>query len=186
MCNPPRARLDSQGFSWLVTSCHALLGKTLAKLIAARLRIGVRGPVACDVEHGADVAQRLLIEPALAPRPLHRVAIGCGLARAEKDVAAFVVVDQPLHLARQGGQRLHVQHDHGGGDGEALEIPEQRLGAAAGEPASLDDETAGRNEPVLLDGDGGRVGTSHEERKQKRKSGPQAGSRPHVSFPCCP
>ena len=169
-----------------ITGRHTLLGEALAKLIAARLRIGVHRPVAGDVEHRANVIEGLVVEPAFAPRALDCIAIRRGLALPKQDVAAFVVVDQPLHLARQGVQGLHVEHDHGRGHGKALEVPEQGLGAAAGEPPALDDEPACRHEPVLLDSHGLRLRTRHDQRKQKRKSGPQAGSRPHAFLPCCP
>ena len=35
---------------------------------------------------------------------------------------ALVIIDQPLHAARQIFQRLHIQHDDRRGDGEAFEV----------------------------------------------------------------
>src|SRR6476659_7296725 len=83
-----------------LTGRHAGLAEALAKLIAARLRVRMHRAVAGDVEHRANVVKRLVVQPALTPRPPHSVAIGRCLARAVQDMPAFVIVDQPLHLPR--------------------------------------------------------------------------------------
>src|SRR6185437_14220255 len=103
----------------------AFLHETLPKIVAALLWIRMHRTVACDVEHRTDLIERLVVEPAFAPRPPDRVAIGGGLARPIQDMPAFVIVDQPLHGTRQILERLHVEPDHRRGDGEALEIAKQ-------------------------------------------------------------
>src|SRR5262249_38550890 len=150
--NRPAAPCKS-GLFVVVTGRHALVSEALTKLVAARLWVGMNRPMACDVEYGTDGVETLLIEPAFSASAPHRVAIGRGLARAQEDMAALVIVDEPLYLLRQVLQRLHIQHDHGGRDGEPFEVAQQGLGIAAGEAASSNDESAGGNEPVLLDSD---------------------------------
>ena len=56
----------------------AFLDETLPKIVAALHRIRMNRTVAGDVEHGANLVERLIIEPAFTPRTSHRVAIGGG------------------------------------------------------------------------------------------------------------
>src|SRR5215468_6520949 len=49
--------------------------------ITAFFGVWMQRSVTRDIEHRADVVERLLVEPAFAPRATHRVAIGSRLAR---------------------------------------------------------------------------------------------------------
>src|SRR5262249_43902321 len=139
-----------------------------------------------DVEHRADVVERLLVEPAFAPRATHRVAIGSRLARPIPDVTAFVIIDQPLHRAGQVLHRLNVEHDHGRGHGEALEVAHERCRGATSEPAAGDDQPAGSDELALIECSHVLLGSCRHEREAKRKENPETGSSPHSLSPCCP
>ena len=83
---------------------------------------GCTGPWPAILNTAQISSSPVLLEPAFAPRPPYGIAIGGRLARPVQDMPAFVIVDQPLHRPRQLFQRLHVQHDDGGGDGEAFEV----------------------------------------------------------------
>ena len=163
------------------------LDEALPELIAALLGIGVEGTVAGDVEHGANLLKRRAAEPALAPRPPHRIAVGRRLARPIKDMPAFVIVDQPLHLTRQVLERLHVQHDDGGGHGEALEVAKERRRLAAGQLSARDHEAARRHELALFERDCASIdGDSLPRGGVGAQAPPRAGQPISFLFPLLP
>src|SRR5581483_3572138 len=93
--------------------------------------------------------------------------------------------DQPLHLVGQILERLHIEHDHRRGDGEALEIAKQRGGPAAGQPPPGNHQPARLDELTLIERTRlflrQQAGAGQSKRQAYSKPCRKAGSRSHCS-----